>query len=136
MQFKLFDSLAGANQIGSTLTRTPIAVANGAFAVSLDFGAAAFPGADRFLEISVRVVGGGSYTTLSPRGQLTVNPYAIRALTVTGPVTGSSSTAMLSVSNAQNGILNGSPTNLPPSAITIYNQPGFSLFQPGQPDQR
>jgi len=117
MQFKLFDSLAGSTQIGSTLTRTPVAVANGGFAVSLDFGAAAFPGADRFLEISVRVVGGGSYTTLSPRSQLAASPYAIRALTVTGPITGSSGTAMLSVSNAQNGIVNASPVNLPPSAL-------------------
>ena len=117
MQFKLFDSLAGTTQIGSTLTRTPVAVANGGFAVSLDFGAAAFPGADRFLEISVRVVGGGSYTTLSPRSQLAASPYAIRTLTVTGPVTGSSGTAMLAVSNAQNGIVNASPVNLPPAAL-------------------
>lgn len=50
-EFALFDSVAAGGQIGSTLTRSTVAVAGGVFTVSLDFGAAQFPGANRFLEI-------------------------------------------------------------------------------------
>src|SRR5438093_4414463 len=54
MQFKLYDALSGGGQIGSTVTRNPVTVANGGFAVVLDFGVSAFPSADRFLEVAVR----------------------------------------------------------------------------------
>ncbi len=50
-EFALFDS--GGSQIGPVLTRTAVPVANGIFAVNLDFGSS-FPGATRFLEIRVR----------------------------------------------------------------------------------
>lgn len=67
-------------QSGSTLAPTNVAVSNGVFTVSLDFGAVAFPGANRWLEISVRVAGGGAFTTLTPRQPLTSTPYAIKSL--------------------------------------------------------
>jgi hypothetical protein len=116
MQFKLYDSLGGGTQIGSTLTRSPVAVANGGFTVALDFGAAGFPGADRFLEISVRPPK-GVFTMLVPRTQVLSSPYAVRAFTVTGPVAGTSASAVLSVTNDQPGITNPSLDNLPPSAL-------------------
>src|SRR5204863_6487310 len=57
-----------------------VTVANGIFTVPLDFGAPAFSGADRFIEIGVRAAGSGvAYTVLSPRQQLTSAAYAIRA---------------------------------------------------------
>ena len=78
MQFKLFDS---ANvQVGSTITNSSIQVSGGIFTVQLDYGASAFSGADRFLEIGVRVAGSvDPYTVLAPRQQLTSAVYAIRA---------------------------------------------------------
>src|SRR5262249_3495483 len=78
MQFKLFD---GSDvQIGSTITNGAVQVTSGVFTVQLDFGAAAFSGADRFLEIGVRGAGSGDpYTVLAPRQQLTSAVYAIRA---------------------------------------------------------
>ena len=84
MQFRLFD-LAGAGQgtqQGATITISPVAVSNGNFAVSLDFGAAVFAsGADRFLEISLRPAGNtGGYTSLAPRQKLTSSPYAVRSV--------------------------------------------------------
>src|SRR2546421_11568460 len=66
LQFALFDNLSGGAQIGSTQTLNTVAVSNGVFTVSLDFGASAFTGASRFLEISGRPSGGGSFTLLSP----------------------------------------------------------------------
>src|SRR2546427_9529810 len=59
LQFALFDSLSGGAQIGSTQTLNTLAVSNGVFTVSLDFGPSRFSGASRFLEISARVRGAG-----------------------------------------------------------------------------
>lgn len=78
MQFKLFDGVG--NQIGSTVSNGAVIVTSGVFTVQLDYGAAAFSGADRLLEIGVRTAGSGeAYTILSPRQPLTSSPYAIRA---------------------------------------------------------
>jgi len=82
MQFKLFDSatVGAGTQIGSTITNTTVTITEGVFTVQLDFGAAGFPGADRFVEIGVRSAGSSaSYTVLSPRQQLTSSVYAIKA---------------------------------------------------------
>lgn len=79
-EFLLFGSESGGTQIGSTVSRNGVSVANGMFSVSLDFGNQ-FPGSSRFIEIRVRQVGGGAYTTLSPRHPISSNPYAVRSLT-------------------------------------------------------
>src|SRR5947208_15073769 len=82
MQFKLFDtaSVGAGNQIGSTITNGAVLVSSGVFTVQLDYGAAAFPGADRFLEIGVRLAGNGeAYIELKPRQPLTSAVYPIRA---------------------------------------------------------
>jgi hypothetical protein len=82
MQFKLFDTatVGAGNQIGSTITNGAVLVSNGVFTVQLDYGAAAFSGADRYLEMGVRLAGDANpYTVLSPRQQLTSAVYAIRA---------------------------------------------------------
>src|SRR5437899_9749746 len=83
LKFALFDNSAGGTQIASTLTRSSVSVSGGVFTVQLDFGVSAFPGADRFLEIGVRPAGVGSFTTLSPRQQISSTPYAIRTLSAT-----------------------------------------------------
>src|SRR5207244_8655721 len=80
LQVALFDSLSGGTQIGSTQTLNTVAVSNGVFTVSLDFGANSFSGANRFLEISARPSGGGSFTLLTPRQEVTATPYAIRSV--------------------------------------------------------
>jgi hypothetical protein len=80
MEFKLFGSAGGADQIGAALSNSNIAVNQGIFTVNLDFGADVFTGADRFLQISVRRTSGESFTMLNPRQQITSSPYAIRTL--------------------------------------------------------
>lgn len=82
-QFKLFDAQTVGTQLGTTNAPTSVAVNSGIFTVTLDFGAAAFPGANRWLEISVRLAGTGAFTTLSPRQQITATPYAINSLNAT-----------------------------------------------------
>lgn len=83
MQFKLFDALSAGSQQGATLTVPAVQVINGIFIVSLDFGSPSFSGADRFLEIAVKVAGGGVFTSLAPRQQITSSPYTIHSLTST-----------------------------------------------------
>src|SRR5437660_6260717 len=84
LQFTLWDALSGGTQQPQpspvTVARSAVAVANGIFTVQLDFGATAFPGANRFLEISAKLMGAGSFTTLAPRQPITSTPYAIRSL--------------------------------------------------------
>ena len=84
-RFALFDSLSGGTQVGASVTNTAIAVSSGNFTVTLDFGAGAFPGASRWLQIAVRTNGsGGAFTTLNPRQPVTSTPYAVTAGDVTG----------------------------------------------------
>ncbi len=80
MQFKLFDALSGGTQIGATITNPTVAVAAGVFSVALDFGAGAFDGTARFLEIGVRPADNPNpYTALAPRQAITSMPYAMRS---------------------------------------------------------
>lgn len=86
LQFALFDAATGGAQIGATVCRDHIAVTDGLFTVELDFGAAAFNGEARWLEVGVRAdntadnCDTGAYATLAPRHLLTATPYAARAL--------------------------------------------------------
>lgn len=76
----LYDAAMAGHQAGVTITNPATAVSNGLFTVSLDF-ANQFPGANRWLEISVRTNGGDAFFTLAPRQQIMVTPYAIQAAT-------------------------------------------------------
>src|SRR6476469_517750 len=71
LQFTLQDAAVNGNAIGSPVRVAPLVVANGLFTTPLDFGASAFTGADRWLEISVRTNGSAlGYTTLTPRQKI------------------------------------------------------------------
>ncbi|HKK72492.1 MAG TPA: hypothetical protein VKA86_14880 [Candidatus Krumholzibacteria bacterium] len=83
--FALYDAATGGNQIGSDLFLYAVPVEQGVFSVDLDFGASAFTGDARFLQIQVRTPSTGPggaepYDTLLPRQELTPVPYAIHAL--------------------------------------------------------
>ncbi len=82
-QFALFDAASGGNQTSSIITLNNVVVTDGIFSVQLNFGAA-FPGANRFLEIRVRQTGGGAFTTLAPRQLVTGTPTAINSLQLGG----------------------------------------------------
>jgi N-acetylneuraminic acid mutarotase len=87
MDFTLWDAPSGGTQIGGTeqITLTGQDFDNGLFSVSLDFGALAFTGEARWLEIAVRSPSGsGTFTTLTPRQAATPTPYALYALNGAG----------------------------------------------------
>src|SRR6267142_4775600 len=79
LTFQLFNVSSGAGQVGTTFTNLHTGVTNGLFMTTLDFGPGIFTGANLWLEIAVRTNGGASFSTLSPRQQLTPTPYAIFA---------------------------------------------------------
>ncbi len=81
LQFTLFDAATGGSQIGGTLTRSGVAISNGLFTVTLDFGTGAFGGNARWLEIAVACPSGSGFTTLAPRQELTPSPNAVFAAT-------------------------------------------------------
>jgi hypothetical protein len=122
LQFALFDNATGGAQIGSTLTRSSVAASGGVFSVQLDFGVTAFPGANRFLEISVRPSVGGSFMTLSPRQQISSTPYAIRTLNA-GTADALSSACVACVQDSQINSVAGSKVT---GAIPVSSLPGGS----------
>ncbi len=81
--FRLYDQAgSGSPPTGGTLlgmeTAKGVAVVGGLFTVFLDFGAGAFQGQTRWLEVEVDCGDGGA--TLSPRQALTAAPYALWAV--------------------------------------------------------
>jgi len=83
LEFRLYDELTGGNPIGTEIQRLEWPVEDGLFQVELDFGAAAFDGGERFLEVEV------NGAPLSPRQRVTAVPFALRAArTVAGAVGG------------------------------------------------
>jgi hypothetical protein len=94
--FALYDGVSGGTQIGSAITNSPT-LANGLFTVNLDFGAGAFNGSARWLDITVQ--SGSDSEELAPRVQVLPSPYALYATTAGTVGTGAITTAQLA-SNA------------------------------------
>ncbi|BCW94634.1 MAG: hypothetical protein WHS44_11220 [Fimbriimonadales bacterium] len=81
-RFRLYDAPSGGTQVGTDQFANDLNVQNGLFTTTIDFGASAWTGADRYLEIAVRPGSStGSYQELSPRVKINPTPYAIRAAT-------------------------------------------------------
>jgi hypothetical protein len=91
MFFALYDANTNGDQIGSTIATSPT-LANGLFSVSLDFGAAAFNGGARWLDITVS---NDVAETLSPRVPVLPAPYAQFAAVAATVTNGASTTAQL-----------------------------------------
>lgn len=103
-EFKLFTAVTGGTQDGTPRQVLNVTVINGTFTTLIDFGAGAFPGADRFIEIAVRPAGGGSFTTLTPRQQVNLTPYAIKSASSTQSDFAINSTNAQNAVNAQNAL--------------------------------
>lgn len=100
-EFKLYDQMSAGAQQGATLHRPTIAVTNGIFTVSLDFGPGSFPGAERYLEIAVRLSGGGAFTQLNPRQKIYSAPYSVKSLNSTNADTATNATQLGGVAAGQ-----------------------------------
>jgi len=72
--------------VSSTLTLSGVPVTNGLFVLTLDFGAAPFPGDARWLSLEVRTNAALNYANLTPRQPITPTPYAITSGNLSGTV--------------------------------------------------
>jgi hypothetical protein len=81
LAFSLWDAESGGSQVGSDSTVTGVAVTEGYFTVVVngggEFGADAFTGAARWLEVAIRCSGDSNPITLDPRQVLNAAPYAL-----------------------------------------------------------
>jgi hypothetical protein len=74
----LYDAAAGGSQVGPIVTLDDVAVADGLFTIGLDFGAGAFRGNARWLEIAVRPgTSTGAYTVVGSRQEVKPAPHAL-----------------------------------------------------------
>lgn len=81
-EFSLWDAAgAGGLQVGSTQSMAGVNVNAGLFTVQLNaagqFGASAFNGQGRWLQVAVKCAGDPAYVPLNPRQPLTPAPYAL-----------------------------------------------------------
>jgi flagella basal body P-ring formation protein FlgA len=121
MIFKLYDAVTSGNQIGSAITNSPT-LGNGLFTVNLNFGAGAFNGSARWLDITIS--NGGVTQTLSPRVQVLPAPYAQFAAVAATVTNGAITTAQLAANSVTTANLaNGAVTNrsLTANAVNATN---------------
>lgn len=79
LQFSLYIVNIGGSAVAGPVTTNGVVVTNGLFTVTIDFGSTVWNGDTNWLQIAVETNGGGSFTTLTPRQDLTPTPYAIYA---------------------------------------------------------
>ncbi len=80
LTFTLYTAVSGGSIVGTSNVVNDLVMTNGLFTVTLDFGAGAFDGSARWLQIAGRPgASTGAYTNLVPRTPITPTPYAIYA---------------------------------------------------------
>jgi hypothetical protein len=130
-RFTLFDAPSAGAAVGAPVSLPAVAVAQGLFAATLDFGPAAFAGHARWLQVEVRPAGGGTFTTLSPRQQVTPAPHAAFS-SRTDPA----NLTALNASNLTSGTVPGARltgtngaglTNLSASSLATGTVPGAAV---------
>jgi hypothetical protein len=105
------DPLAGS-QVGVAETNSAVAVTNGLFTTTIDFGATPLNGQPLWLQILVRTNGNGAFTTLAPRQPLTSAPYAVQSLNA-------GSASSVAAANLNGTILNSSLPSSPSFSGTV-----------------
>jgi hypothetical protein len=77
LRFQLWDSAVDGSQIGADVDAPTVEINDGLFTVPIDFGAEAFNGSARWLQVQM-IVQEGPDITLSPRQLITAVPYALQ----------------------------------------------------------
>ena len=121
IRFTLWDSADGGTTVGAAVTKTNLPVTDGRFATELDFGASAFSGDARWIQMEVRSpAGAGQYFAL-PRQRVNAVPYALYSLN------GGLSPWNLDVATRDIGYVNGRVgigTNEPSAALEVISTTG------------
>ena len=100
--FNLMDAATNGNSVGPNMAMPNVSVHDGYFTVVLDFGANAFDGSARWLDIVVRTNCNclAGYTTLAPRQPLTPAPYSLFAANAVQATTANSANTATSANTA------------------------------------
>lgn len=113
-KYSLFNDVTAGAQVGATLSKDNVSLVGGLFTLPLDFGAAAFNGEARWIEVQVRSpAGSGAFTTLAPRQPLTAVPYALQSRGLVVDATGN-----LGIGTAAPA----SKLHVEGGAISVFNQ--------------
>ena len=81
LKISMWDADTAGVQIGSSNTYNAVPMTDGRFALGLNFGASAFDGSNRWIQVEFRnPAGSGLYQALNPRDKITATPYALYAL--------------------------------------------------------
>ena len=81
LKISMWDADTAGVQIGSSNTFNAVPMTDGRFALGLNFGASAFDGSNRWIQVEFRnPAGSGLYQALNPRDKITATPYALYAL--------------------------------------------------------
>lgn len=79
--FRLFDAAANGSEVALSFAAPNVVVTNGYFTAQVDFGANAFAGGARWVQVEVRTNGSvAAFSPLLPRQALGAVPYALYAL--------------------------------------------------------
>jgi len=106
MKFTLFPGSTGGTSTFGPVTNTAVAVTNGFFTTTIDFGLGAFTGNASWLDIAVRTNLPASFTELTPRQQILPVPYAIfaagasNAINANSAITAGSATSAITAGSA------------------------------------
>lgn len=116
LRFTIYGVAGGGTALAGPITNSAVAVVNGLFTTTLDFGSEVFAGEARWLEIAARTNGAGAFTILSARQPVTPTPaalYASQAGVVANVATGSITSVQIADGTitfadlAQNGATDG-----------------------------
>ncbi len=81
LRITLWDSDVAGGQVGAINNYQAVPITDGRFALGLNFGATAFDGSNRWVQLEFRSpAGSGQYLTLNPRDKIMATPYAMFAL--------------------------------------------------------
>ena len=81
LRITLWDSDVAGGQVGPINNYQAVPITEGRFALGLNFGATAFDGSNRWVQLEFRSpAGSGQYLTLNPRDKIMATPYAMFAL--------------------------------------------------------
>jgi len=81
LKISMWDADTAGVQIGTSSTFNAVPITDGRFALGINFGASAFDGSNRWIQVEFRnPAGSGLYLALNPRDKITATPYALYAL--------------------------------------------------------
>ena len=111
LTFSLYTNVTDGTMVAGPVTNNGVAITNGLFTVTIDFGASVWNGQTNWLQIGVESNKNATFTTLAPRQQVTPIPYAIAAEGLDGTLPASQLTSIGNNNGGFNNFFTGPSGN-------------------------